>query len=142
MSGSWVRVSATLAALLLLIGCRSKEPETAPAVAEEGSAEGFASVAPALCEVIKLAGAGRNVDAKQAFVDTVHDDIHLVVSAVEGRDRAIAGELLRRKQSVEGHFSESLSADRNEPLVRDLEALVASTKSALERLGLEAPPCA
>ncbi len=92
-----------------------------------------------LCRAAQEARAGNVLQARAAFFDQAHDELHVIASALELSDREDAARLLEDIQSVEFRYNRPLAADRTLP--RDTEALAERTRASLARLGITVPGC-
>jgi hypothetical protein len=93
-------------------------------------------VVAALCEVRDQALHDADM-AKEIFLDRAHDWLHDLAREVAGIDRSAAARLLEAKQAVEADLERPSSS----ALAKDLKALVASTRRALEVTNGSAPSC-
>ena len=100
---------------------------------------GDARVAVAgLCQIAAAGGDDRDA-ANATFYDRVHEELHVIVAAVEGPDRAAATVMQQDKFVVEDDL---LHDPLPRSFVRDVDRLASSTRTALGAVGIEVPTCA
>ena len=76
--------------------------------------------------------------ANGIFYDTVHEELHVIASATQEKDRAAAGDLLQAKQKME---SDLLEHPLPVSYPADAKALAQATRAALASIGLSVPAC-
>ncbi len=108
-----------------------------PADGRHGHAAVFAASAAALCDA-RAALPDDRAGAVRAFQDGAHDTLH-TLAADPALDRSHAGDLLRAKESVE---SDIAGGTTGAGLIGPMDALIASTRTALADVGVEVEPCA
>ena len=104
---------------------------------QEFEEEKLQDAVAALCTA-RNAAAGDPDGAEVTFLDRAHVPLHVIAAAVEDEDRALAGELLEAKQSVEEQF-----AGKTDPqeLEEDLKTLLEVTVESLQVLQIPASTC-
>jgi hypothetical protein len=94
-------------------------------------------VVTALCDAREEIG--RDVGATEAiFFDGAHDGLHDLANDAAEMDRSVAARLLEAKQTVEADLEETPS---RRVLAKDFDALLDSTRRALEATSVAAPNC-
>jgi hypothetical protein len=102
------------------------------------SAGGDGGIVAALCEARNRA-VHDAAEAEAIFLDRAHDGLHHLAREVAEVDRSAAARLLEAKQAVEADIERPSSGAG---LEEHLEALIASTRRALELSTGSAPSCA
>jgi hypothetical protein len=103
----------------------------------DAAARPMQSAAVALCEASAALPDDRDA-AVRSFTDGAHEQLHLL-AADPGLDRALAGDVLRRKQTVEALIAARASG---EELSEPIAALGEATRAALGDLDIRTDPCA
>jgi hypothetical protein len=85
------------------------------------------------------AGGSRAAEAQAIFVDRAHDGLHELARDVAEVDRSAAARLLEAKQAVEAEIERPSGGTA---LAEHLEALIASTRRALEATNQPVSGCA
>jgi hypothetical protein len=123
-----------VALLLLAAGCGGSEEEASKTITVEGQPVAVAPLVDAhagLCEAAKTPA-----QARALFFDRSHDALHTVARALDDVDRALAGQLLQAKETVESELGASRPG-RPEDLLR----LADVYRAALGRLAITVAPC-
>jgi hypothetical protein len=108
----------------------------APAGGHDGRATSFAATAVALCDATRALPDDREA-AVRAFQDRAHEPLH-VLAADATLDRTLAADLLRAKERVEAGIAAGATGAELEGA---MDALAASTGTALADIGIEVEPC-
>jgi hypothetical protein len=108
-----------------------------PADGHHGQAAVFAASVAALCDA-RSALPDDRAAAVRAFQDGAHDALH-TLAADPALDRGQAGDLLRAKESVESGIADGTPGAG---LVDPMEAIIASTRTALADVGVQVEGCA
>jgi hypothetical protein len=108
-----------------------------PTDGHDGHATAFVAAAAALCDA-RAALPDDRASAVRAFQDLAHDDLH-VLAAEPDLDRGYAGDLLRAKEAVESGFADEATGPE---LAAAMDALIASTETAVADLGITVAGCA
>ncbi|HEX7463905.1 MAG TPA: hypothetical protein VF382_03300, partial [Actinomycetota bacterium] len=77
--------------------------------------------------------------ANSVFYDRVHDELRVIVAAVEPKHPPLATALLQARGRVEVDLA---NIEVPEGFVDDVLALLSATRDALEAIGLPRPGCA
>jgi hypothetical protein len=141
-----MKVRRGVGSLVLVLGCSLTAcsgdggAEPTPSPLPSGSLgvvtpEAAVSAVQGLCGVREAPDASA---AKATFYDRTHDELHVIAAATEEQDRSAAASLLEAMQRVEAELE-------HPPLPggfsADVDALVGTTRAALEAIGLDAPAC-
>jgi len=133
-----------LVSLSLLVACSSGGGEETPAPSGPSGALGVVTVEAATTVVRGLcamssAYADDIEEANSVFYDRVHDDLRVIVAAVELKHPTLATALLQARERVEVDLA---NIEVPEGFVDDVLALLSATRDALEAIGLPRPGCA
>jgi len=132
--------AVVLAVALVAAGCTGddRSPTSIEVGDEDVPATRLADALQGVCLARAQALAGNSLAAQETFFDRSHDTLHVLALALEGVDRAKAGELLLAKQLVESDLE---SGATRAALAQDLGRLAEVTRSGLARLDISTPPC-
>lgn len=123
-----------VALLLLAAACGGSEEDASNTITVEGQPVAVAPLVDAhagLCEAAK-----NPAQARALFFDRSHDALHTVARALDDVDRALAGQLLQAKETVESELGPSRPGRPD-----DLRRLADVYRSALGRLAITVAPC-
>lgn len=133
-----MRIAPFVLAFVVAAACSGGSP--GPTVEVGGDsipARRLKAAAAGVCEAADRLPASPKA-ARTVFFGQAHDDLHTIARALSDVDRKAAADLLVAKQAVEADFSEDASPGR---LAADLGRLAATTRSGLDRLGVDVPAC-
>lgn len=91
----------------------------------------------ALCDAQDFAQRDDLENARAAFQDRAHDDLHTIAAALDAQDRATESRILRAKNRIETDFSAGDLA----AIKADFPDLVDAAESGLRVLNVEPLPC-
>lgn len=144
MLGRRETAAVLLAAALSLGACGGdgggSDHVSTPSALPSGSL-GVVTLEAARATVQGLCGVREAPDAsaaKATFYDRTHDELHVIAAATEEQDRSAAASLLEAMQRVEAELEHP---PLPEGFSADVDALVGTTRAALEAIGLGAPAC-
>lgn len=134
MSKGWVAVALGVVAVALgaavLAGGYGDRPADNPAT-------DYARMHAAMCEAADALAAGDTTEARNLFFGRAHSALHALAHEVSHVDRALAGNLLRSKNRVEG----ALGSEAAPRVAGHFDDLLRYSAMALESSGEPYSPC-